>query len=287
MRYSDRYSLESIVFGTLAVMMFIFIRFLFTPTGKILLASVIVLTVCYFLVKCFFLGSIYENFSTNVVPKQFVINKLTLRNDSCTVMLTPGEKIVVMDNDYIVDDSKRMFVITKKDLKTGISWNRICRIFNESSNLDSLAAFFTIDINVNIVIFDKRKHSKCSDIQKNINIASVEAEQKQDFIDINASGDNSDNSEAKFSEDFAAGKINVNSASADEIAILPGINIVGAKKIIEYRNLNGPFKSVEEFIKAAGVKEHFAAKIREMVIAGDMAAVKNENDESAGRIVDF
>ena len=29
-----------------------------------------------------------------------------------------------LDNDYIVDDSKRMFVITKKDLKTGISWNR-------------------------------------------------------------------------------------------------------------------------------------------------------------------
>lgn len=84
-------------------------------------------------------------------------------------------------------------------------------------------------------------------------------------------------------------KINVNTAQAGELAVLPGINIVTAKKIIEYRDLNGNFKSSDDFIKVAEVKEHFVAKIKDMIEVNDSAAAKHKNgyDSDGGRVVDF
>ncbi|MBD5403361.1 helix-hairpin-helix domain-containing protein [bacterium] len=86
--------------------------------------------------------------------------------------------------------------------------------------------------------------------------------------------------------DVGPNKIDINTADAAAISILPGINIVGAKKIVEYRDLNGLFKNVDDFIKVSGVKEHFIEKIKTMVFAGK-PEVKQNNDEDYGRIVDF
>ena len=84
-------------------------------------------------------------------------------------------------------------------------------------------------------------------------------------------------------------RVDVNTAEAGELAILPGINIVTAKKIVEYRNLNGIFKSSDDFIKAAEVKEHFVAKIKDMIEVKDPEKNKPKNgyDSDSGRIVDF
>lgn len=83
-------------------------------------------------------------------------------------------------------------------------------------------------------------------------------------------------------------KMNINAVEASEIAILPGVNIVMAKKIIEYRNTNGLFKTVDDFINTLNVKEHFIPKIREMIYAGESIATnKSEDNDDYGRIVDF
>ncbi len=48
-------------------------------------------------------------------------------------------------------------------------------------------------------------------------------------------------------------KININRATAEEIAQLKGIGPSYAERIIAYRETNGPFKSPEEITKVKGI----------------------------------
>lgn len=48
-------------------------------------------------------------------------------------------------------------------------------------------------------------------------------------------------------------KININTATADQLATLKGIGPKLADSIIEYRKANGPFKDVTDLIKVNGI----------------------------------
>ncbi|MCY4157443.1 MAG: helix-hairpin-helix domain-containing protein [Gammaproteobacteria bacterium] len=64
-----------------------------------------------------------------------------------------------------------------------------------------------------------------------------------------------------------AGEVNVNTADAETLAAeLNGIGPVKAKAIIEYREQNGPFKSVEELLKVKGIGPKTLEKIRKDVL---------------------
>ncbi|QMT40899.1 ComEA family DNA-binding protein [Neisseria shayeganii] len=48
-------------------------------------------------------------------------------------------------------------------------------------------------------------------------------------------------------------QVNINTATAQELQTLNGIGPAKANAIIEYRNANGPFKSVEELKNVRGI----------------------------------
>ena len=51
----------------------------------------------------------------------------------------------------------------------------------------------------------------------------------------------------------ATSRININTASVDELQMLKGIGETKAKAIVDYRTANGKFKSVEELTMVTGI----------------------------------
>lgn len=56
--------------------------------------------------------------------------------------------------------------------------------------------------------------------------------------------------------------IHINTATAEELAALPGVGDVIAGRIVDYRTANGPFKSVDELDNVKGIGAATLAKIR-------------------------
>ena len=69
------------------------------------------------------------------------------------------------------------------------------------------------------------------------------------------------------SEKLAPGtKININTASAEELDKLPEIGPVKAQAIVDYRKANGKFAAPEDVMKVSGIKEGTFAKIKDYIV---------------------
>jgi competence ComEA-like helix-hairpin-helix protein len=60
-------------------------------------------------------------------------------------------------------------------------------------------------------------------------------------------------------------KINVNTARADQLQMLPGIGATLAQRILEYRQENGPFKALEDLEDVDGLTAKRFGKIKELI----------------------
>ena len=68
---------------------------------------------------------------------------------------------------------------------------------------------------------------------------------------------------------FAAEPVNINTADAESLAeAINGVGLKRAEAIIEYRNQNGPFGSVDELIQVQGVGEKSLEKSRDRLTVG-------------------
>lgn len=61
------------------------------------------------------------------------------------------------------------------------------------------------------------------------------------------------------------GKININTATAAELESLPRIGPALAERIIEYREANGPFASIEEIMNVKGIGPATFEQIKDMI----------------------
>ena len=65
--------------------------------------------------------------------------------------------------------------------------------------------------------------------------------------------------------DTGAGKVNLNSASKEQLMTLPGIGESKAGSIIRYREENGPFSCIEDVMNISGIKNSVYTKIRDLI----------------------
>ncbi len=111
----------------------------------------------------------------------------------------------------------------------------------------------TDDINLSKAIYNEMviyisTKSELKEKQNNTsNIPSSTSETKVDNICVNPN------------------KVNINSATVDELTTLNGIGEAKAIKIIDYRNTNGLFKSIEDIKNVSGIGEAFYEKIKDNI----------------------
>jgi competence protein ComEA len=66
-----------------------------------------------------------------------------------------------------------------------------------------------------------------------------------------------------------ASAVNLNTATATQIATLPGIGPKAAERIIEYRQKNGGFKKIEELMNVKGIGEKSFLKLKPLITVGE------------------
>ena len=77
-------------------------------------------------------------------------------------------------------------------------------------------------------------------------------------------GETAENATTK-TEDSSKDKVNINTADVSELMTLSGIGESKAKAIVEYRESNGAFKSIEELMNISGIKEGVFQKIKDSI----------------------
>ena len=63
--------------------------------------------------------------------------------------------------------------------------------------------------------------------------------------------------------------ININTAPLFELDLLPGIGPTTAQKIIDYRETNGPFTTIEDIINVSGIGPGTFERIKDLITVGE------------------
>lgn len=69
-----------------------------------------------------------------------------------------------------------------------------------------------------------------------------------------------------FSAQAVAGKANINTATVEQLSLLPGIGTKIAEDIVNYRKTNGNFNSPEDLRKVKGVGDKKFEKVKEFIV---------------------
>lgn len=82
--------------------------------------------------------------------------------------------------------------------------------------------------------------------------------------EVGSTVDSNDNNEELNQSDSENkdGRININTATAEQLTLLPGIGDVIAQRIIDYRTTSGPFRSVDDLLNISGIGEAKLAQIK-------------------------
>jgi DNA uptake protein ComE-like DNA-binding protein len=81
--------------------------------------------------------------------------------------------------------------------------------------------------------------------------------------------------------------VNINHATEEELAMVPGIGVLFAKKVISIREQENGFKSFDHFVEVLEVKPHLAEKIKPYLLFPEKEPVVASTKKSEGRVIDF
>jgi competence protein ComEA len=101
-----------------------------------------------------------------------------------------------------------------------------------------------------------------------INLATKLADQMQVYVPRTGEAALPLASTGESAPSATSAKININTASVEELDRLPGIGPSIAKAVIDYRTANGPFKQIEDINEVKGIGDALFAKIKDQITAG-------------------
>ncbi len=81
-------------------------------------------------------------------------------------------------------------------------------------------------------------------------------------------------------------KVDINNCNEEELAALPGISVIMAKKAIKMRSELGGFDNIEDFLAILNIQPHMQKQLSEIIYAGKKTEQKEKNRASE-REVDF
>ncbi|MCS7233140.1 MAG: helix-hairpin-helix domain-containing protein [Synergistetes bacterium] len=100
---------------------------------------------------------------------------------------------------------------------------------------------------------------------RSVNLAKVVEDGEKIFIPKIGEVLGSSSTRDEGAQGKASKLVNVNKATVEELERLPGIGKTMAKRIVEYREKNGPFKEPSDLLKVKGIGEKKLEKIRSMI----------------------
>lgn len=110
-------------------------------------------------------------------------------------------------------------------------------------------------------------------VPESVNLATILEDGERIFIPDLNDIDSSENSTGELPERSTHIEglvlININTASQSELELLPGIGPVTAQKIIEFRQTNGPFSSIEAILDVPGIGDKTLAEIKDLITIGN------------------
>jgi competence protein ComEA len=74
--------------------------------------------------------------------------------------------------------------------------------------------------------------------------------------------------------------VNLNTATAEQLATLPGIGDRTAQRIIEHRQKNGPFKKIEDLMNVKGIGEKSFLRFRNQITVGPAKAERSASPQA-------
>ncbi len=95
-----------------------------------------------------------------------------------------------------------------------------------------------------------------------IYVPTIEEAAERDFSELASSEEDSGQEPGGISED---GRVNINTATEEQLMTVPGIGEAKAKSIIAYREENGSFNSIEDIVNVSGIKDGLFQQIKDYI----------------------
>lgn len=211
---------------------------------KVFLFGVVIITgiILYLIVTGFMNENSFE------LSSDFTVNDLTVKENESVKEKTDVYEIYVDVKGYV--KSPGMYKMSPDD--------RVIDAINMAGGLLLESDTSTINLSMKLkdemVIFVDKKSDDNEKQSENIrNDAST-------YVNSNESIDNNNNNNSSNNKTL---KISINKASVNELLKVNGIGEVKAQKIVEYRNKNGAFKSLEELKNVSGIGNATYEKIKD------------------------
>lgn len=151
-------------------------------------------------------------------------------------------------------------------------------IFTENIQKENANSIITIYVNGEVKkpgVYELKENSRIEDAIKIAGGFSEEADKyklnlakkikDEDYIYVDKIKKENNSSEDKTKGINNDGKININEASKDELKTIPGIGDVTAQKIIDYRENNRGFNSIEDIKKIDRIGEKTFEKLKDKI----------------------